>query len=309
MAERKASYDSHRPLFSKGVTLIKEPNVTHYATMTPENMSRYIMDIPVRVGGVKSRVLIDGVESEVLTGGVMVPVPTVEYGQKLPLEPVYYEVRDDVDYSITNYGNIPIGGIEQRSFRTFDTKNAYMHLIVPAHIGPDEQKILLKKIHSIPRQERKAEVRRITSMLPKVSFFEDKGLMFQLGGVPILTLTPNGPVINREVEADDSRLDYNFCELKQNQQLQLDEEDYFFFECVANKSNDPFIGSEHAAKTGYMIAGVSFLRSIDFDYINTYIKTYLENGGKLTDDLIRDELFHPYLEVLSKNPGVNNGYK
>lgn len=292
MTERQVSYDSHRPLLSKGVTLIDEPNVTHYATMTPENTAKYIMNIPMP-----------------LADGLFVPVPTVRLREKLPIEPVYYEVRDDVAYLMTEHGNIPVGGIEQRSFRTLDTKNAYMHLIIPAYIGPDEQKILLNKIHSIPREERKAEIMRMRSILPKVSYFEDKGLMFQLAGVPILTLTPSGPVIHRGVGADDSRLDYNFCELKQNQKLQPDDEDCFFFECVANKTNDPFIGSENTTKTRYMMAGVSFLKSVDFDYINTYIKTYLENGGKLTDDLIRDELFHPYLEVLSKEPGVNNGYK
>lgn len=307
MPEKLVSYDSHRPLIGKGVTLMDEPNVTRYGVMTGENMARFVMDVPARVGGIKSKVLINGVETEVLVGGVIVPMPTVRVGEKLPFERVIYEVRDDMDYLITDYGNIPIGGFEQKSFRTFDGKNAYMHLVVPAYIGPDEQKILLRRVRSQQPQNRNVEVGRINKMLPKVSFYEDKGLMFQVGNDPILILTPNGPVINKHIREKELLMDYNFSEGRRNQKLQPNDEDCFFFEFAIDQPDDVLLGSEEIESRKYMIAGVSFPRSVDFDYINTYIKTYIENGGKLTDDLVRNELMHPYLEVLTKDSGSTNG--
>lgn len=290
MTERQVSYDSHRPLLSKGVTLMDEPNVKRYGVMTAKNMARCIKDIPMR-----------------LAGGLSVPVPTVELGAKIPLEPIYYEVRDDVNYLITDFGNIPVGGFEQRSFLRFDGKNAYMHLVVPAYIGPDEQKILLRRVRSQQPQNRNVEVGRINKMLPKVSFYEDKGLSFHVGNEPILTLTPNGPVINRHRMEDELLMDYNFTERRRNQKLQPHDEDSFFFECAIDKPDKSFLGSEEMESRKYMVVGVSFPNSIDFDYINTYIKTYIENGGKLTDDLVRDELIHPYFEVLTKESGYTNG--
>lgn len=289
MAEKLVSYDSHRPLIGKGVTLIDEPNVTRYGVMTRENMERCIKDIPMR-----------------LAGGLNFPVPTVELGAKLSLEPIYYEIRDDVDHMITRYGNIPVGGFEQRSFRRFDGKNAYMHLVVPAHIGPDEQKILLRKLYSQQPHSRKVEIGRINKMLPKVSFYEDKGLMFRVGNAPMLILTPNGPVINKNIEEKKLSMDYNFNVNCRNQKLQPNDEDCFFFEVAIDQSHDELLGSEEIESRKYIVAGVSFPKSVDFDYINTYIKTYIENGGKLTDDLVRDELMHPYLEVLTKDSGATN---
>ena len=286
MLERNVSYDSHRPIPGKGVTLFSEPNVTRYATMTAEDMTRTVRDIPMPFGE---------------KGDIIVPVPTVETHSTLPLSDIIYEVRDDVIYFRTSYGDIPVGGIEQRSFKTLTGKNAHMHLTVPAYVGPDDQEIFRKRIFSVERKKRAAEAQRVIKMLPKVSFHQDKGLMFQIAGNPILTLTPNGPLINREFKDDGAKLSYNFCELEQNQEL-LSYEGGFYLEYAVHQTDNPFIDSNNDSKTLYMIAGVSFPQLVDFNFINTYIKTYLENGGKLTDDLVRDELVNPYFEIFLKDP-------
>jgi hypothetical protein len=281
MLERDISYDSYRPLLGKGVTLPLEPNVTRYGVMTAENTARSIRNLPMPIAE-----------------GLMVPVPTVSSEDKLKLEPVVYEVRDEGDYLSTYYGDIPVGGIVHRTFKSLESKALHSHLEVLGRIGTDGQDILKQIIRNEAPSDRSEKINKLRQFLPKISFHEDKGILFNIAEERALTLTPHGAVINHDFD-DEGEFTYNFHEYTHNEKP-LEYEDGFFFEYALHQTEAPIIDNTGAERTIYMIAGVKFPRSVDFNYINTYIKTYIENGGKLTDTLIRDELMNPYFDIFLK---------
>lgn len=273
MSERKITFDSHRPILGKGVTLVNELNVTRYATMTSENMRRNIVDIPMKIGG------------------VTVPIPTVLTEGRIPLSDIVFELRNDVEVYKTPFGEFPVGGIEQKTFKDQDSKIHKLNLVVPAHIDEPVRNILLDRIVSLVPEQRNDYADLLRNGLPSISFHQDKALMFQASGSIIFSLSPHGPLIHSEsVEDDDATIRHNFND--------SNPEFGYFIEYSRDQHEDPYINENGEENSMRIVAGVSFPNSKDFIYLNTYLKTYLDNGGHLTDQLIRSELMDPYLNII-----------
>lgn len=186
----------------------------------------------------------------------------------------------------TVYGHLPTGGFREDAWFDKEAKRHHFHLDIPAYIDEYTSEIIQKRIEQTPPDQRKEKFASIVKMLPRVRFFSDKGLAFYIRNEMAVSLTPAPMVyINGLTKEEDGKVLYNFIEGELNQKLNP-YEDEFFYEYSIWQDDDPLILSDGGEAALYYIARISFGKNVDFNYINTYLKTYSDHKD-LNERVIR----------------------